>query len=200
MLKHLRLSWCMLICMLYFVVLQDTRYKFLFAMTYVVCGTLSVSYAHWWDIVIFTVLMNRTDAICSKINFISPVFKTILPNMNWKVYILYPAIRWWRGVEVSRWTSVCLSVHPSVVRISFPDENELASMDFHQTWCMHWCCWGLGLLVGEFRRCLTELSARDTMMAGCCSLAILLSCRLHCENECVICNVVCHKSLTQVQN
>ena len=38
------------------------------------------------------------------------------------------------------------------------------------------------------------------MVAGSCSLAFLLSCKLHCENECVFCNVVCQKSLTKVQN
>ena len=38
---------------------------------------------------------------------------------------LYPATRWW-GIMVSRWTSVCLFIHPSVVcqsvHFSFPDE------------------------------------------------------------------------------
>ena len=34
---------------------------------------------------------------------------------------------------------------------------------------------GLGLLMDKFRQCLTELSARDTIMAGYCSFTFLLS-------------------------
>ena len=36
---------------------------------------------------------------------------------------LYPATQYGRGIMVSSWTSVCLSVRPSSVRFSFPEEN-----------------------------------------------------------------------------
>ena len=72
---------------------------------------------------------------------------------------------------VSRWTSVCLSVHPSVrpsVRFSFPDDN----LSEHQ-----WIFIKFGMCIdimeiwfgianrqisSNFDRVLTELSARDT--------------------------------------
>ena len=72
--------------MLYFVVLKDTRYKFLFAMMYVEHYQCHMPIDE--TSLLFTVLMNRTDAVCSEINFILPVFQTILPNMIWKFYML----------------------------------------------------------------------------------------------------------------
>ena len=85
----------------------------------------------------------------------------------WKMsdfFYMYPAIQQWRGIMISRWTSVCLSARPSVVRFSFLDD----------TWSKHqWIFTKLGmcidtveiwfeLLMAKIRQIFTELSARDT--------------------------------------
>ena len=69
---------------------------------------------------------------------------------------------------VSRWTSVCLSVHPSVVhpsvRLSFPNDNLSKHQWNPPSLVCAFILWrsGLGLLMGKFRQIFTELSARDT--------------------------------------
>ena len=70
---------------------------------------------------------------------------------------------------VSHWMSVCLSVclsiRPSIshtsVRISFPDDNLSKHNGFSPNLVSALILWrsGLGLLMGNFRQILTELSA-----------------------------------------
>ena len=74
----------------------------------------------------------------------------------------------------SRWTSVCLSVRPPVRpsvfhfrMITLVNINGFSS----DLICALIC--GLGLPMGNFRQILTELSARDTIMAGYYSLTFL---------------------------
>ena len=65
---------------------------------------------------------------------------------------------------VSRWTSVCLSVHPSYVRPSFFRMITLVNISgFSPNLVCALILWrpGLGLLMGKFRQFFTELSARD---------------------------------------
>ena len=92
---------------------------------------------------------------------------------------------------------VCRSVHPSFVRPSvrpyFVSGWKRVDIDGFSPGLVYALVLlgsGLGLLVGGFRRCLAKLSARDTMMA------FLLSCKLHCKNECVFCNAACHNPVS----
>ena len=74
---------------------------------------------------------------------------------------------------VSRWTSVCPSVRPSVIRLtlsvhpsihfSFPDDNLSKHSGFSPNLVCALILWrsGLGLLMGKFRQIFTELSAPD---------------------------------------
>ena len=61
---------------------------------------------------------------------------------------------------VSRWTSVCLSVRPSVFRFQMMRNIN----GFSPNLVCALILWksGLGLLMGKFRQFLTELSARGT--------------------------------------
>ena len=82
------------------------------------------------------------------------------------VLFLYPTTRYWQGIMVSRWTSVCLSVppsyvHPSVflfwmitrVNINGCSPNLVCALILWRS--------GLGLLMGKFHQILTALSAQD---------------------------------------
>ena len=94
-----------------------------------------------------------------------------------------------------------MSVSPSVSRTSVcPSVFRFRMKTSGHRWIFTRLDVCIGVVWAGFVDVLAELSARDTMVAGCCSLAFLLSCKLHCKNECVFCNVVCQKALTQVQN
>ena len=69
----------------------------------------------------------------------------------------------------------CPYICPSVKRPSvflFLDNNKYLSVDFHQTWYVHWN--GGDLLMGKCLQFLTELSAHETIMAGYYRVTFLL--------------------------
>ena len=85
---------------------------------------------------------------------------------------LYPAIQKWRGIMVSRWSSVCPSIRPSYVRPSYVRPSIFCFWmitgvninGFSPNLVCALILWrsGLGLLMGKFCQIFTELSARDT--------------------------------------
>ena len=81
---------------------------------------------------------------------------------------LFPTTRQWRDVMFSCWSSVSLSVHPSVIRTSvflFLDDNfSIKTNGFspNLVCALILCRSDLGLLMGKVYQFLTELSACDT--------------------------------------
>ena len=96
--------------------------------------------------------------------------------------------------------SVCLSVCQLYVRpsvsftelpawdmpiFSFPDDNLVNINGFSPNLVCALILWrsGLGLLMGKFRQIFTELSARDTIMAGYYSWTFLLLWKFYCVRQ-----------------
>ena len=79
----------------------------------------------------------------------------------------------------SHWTSMCLSVHQSYVRPSIFRFRMITRVNingFSPNLVCALILWrsGLRLLMGKFHQMFTELSARDTIMAGYYKLTFLL--------------------------